>query len=170
MRTDPEKLEVSKKVCKDYSLGGVTLQSCCLKHGVRYRTFLQWKKESFELSDEGKKKRPVYAQIAANYSRAKKDATKAFRTGLKDLARNSLERLVAGFEYEEVHKTYKGRKLESTKRVKRQTAPNVTAVIFAITNMDPANFKHIADLRNKGSIDMDQVNKIRLKDGTEITV
>ncbi len=83
MRTDPEKLEVSKKVCKDYSLGGVTLQSCCLKHGVRYRTFQLWKKESFELSDEGKKKRPVFAQISSVYSRAKKDATKALGPGLR---------------------------------------------------------------------------------------
>ena len=66
------------------------------------------------------------------------------------MARSGLAKLLDVFEYEEEHIEYVDDpknpghpKIKSKKIISKKIMPNPTAVIFALTNRDPANFKHL---------------------------
>lgn len=137
VRTNADKIKISKKVFEDYSTGEFTLESCCGKQGITARTLNNWAASISEVSDLFKK--------------AKDEAAKATKEGLKAKAVSSLEKLITGFSVEEEEtkevRNIAGRVIQKTTIKKtRHFAPNVTAVIFALKALDPVtwNENHFA--------------------------
>lgn len=133
-----DRIKLALSICEQYASGLHTIASCCVAASVPERTFYYW-------CDE-------IAEIAEAYKKAKLSCAQVFKGSLKEKARTSLEKLVEGYEYTEVkHEDVidfeTGIKLGvKTVTTHKQFAPNPTAVIFALTNTDPENFKHQSNM------------------------
>ena len=101
------------------------------------------------------------------FSEAVKAAKLAFedweRNGLLAEAKKSLKALIMGQEYEEIKTEYDSDpKNPSQPRIKKQTRttkkvlPNATAVIFALCNRDPENWKNRIANELSGKVETEQ--------------
>jgi hypothetical protein len=132
--THEEKIEVAKRICDLYAANTFTIASCCEKEGITDHTFRVWKNEISEISDY--------------YKEAKNANNTGFKALLHDTGKKSLLELVEGKEVtdsfiETVEKglgvfDVNGKELftTTTRKTMKKTKvmPNVTAVIFALTN------------------------------------
>lgn len=140
--TEEEKLKVVQDICRQYSEGSFTISSCCSAQGISDRTFYYWCEESSE--------------IAGLYKKAQDACAEVYKGQLREKARTSLDKLVEGYTVTEVRheKTDSdGFLIDKTVTITKHIAPNPTAVIFALTNADPTNFKHKQemDVTSKGN-------------------
>jgi hypothetical protein len=133
--TIPEKIEVATAICNLYATGKHTIESCIDTQHIDVSTFYKWCAEIQEIQE--------------SYKDAVNQATNALRKELKLAAVTSLHRLVTGEQMEEEHREAvavkdKDGKItmqpKSVKKIKKNYRPNVSAVTFALTNLD-ANFK-----------------------------
>lgn len=115
--------EVVDKICA-YIVAGTTQKEAGFKAGICEDTFNEWYR-----------KRPEFAE------RVKK-AREEFRSTIVGRLEASLWKVALGFEAEETRVVFEADK-EGVPRVKRKEvtkknyAPNVTALIFALSNMAP---------------------------------
>ena len=89
--TAEEKVEISRKVCEAYANDVVTIDSCAENQGISIRTFSNWCEEITEISEM--------------YKAAQISQTDKYKRNLKAKCLSSLEKLVNGFEAEDVEQT-----------------------------------------------------------------
>ncbi|WP_256013138.1 transposase [Desertivirga xinjiangensis] len=127
------KTKYSKKlvdvICELYAKGEHSIKDICKMAGISKDTFFEWKKNNADFSDRLK---GLEDDRLENYA---------------IMARSGLAKLLDVHEYEEVTTEYvtdpDGKPIvKHQKRVKKKVMPNATAVIFALTNRDPDNWKH----------------------------
>lgn len=117
--------ELVDKICSLIEQDTYTIEEICRNVGIVESTFYEWKATKEEFSEAIKK------------------AEKKRMEKLAVAARNSLMKLVCGFEVVNT-KVKKGKdnkvieEITETKNIE----PNTAAVIFALTNSDPDNFKN----------------------------
>ncbi len=126
-----DKLDKVQRICELYSSGQVTIESCCHEVGISQRTFWNYCDQNAEFSEL--------------YKKAKEKHSKIGREGIREKAEDNLSKLISGFwiEETEVEELFSKTGQLSGKRVKKKNKfipPNVTAVIFALKNTDPANW------------------------------
>jgi transposase-like protein len=129
-----ERLEKGLAICEMYKNNNFTIESVCAEYGIDFTTFRNWAIELQELKDA--------------YRAAKKGNEIMSKERIRVKAISNLEKLVNGWEYDEVIKEVIDnggikRQRITTKTVK--VAPNPTAVIFALTNSnntDDTNYLH----------------------------
>lgn len=127
------------EICELLATGKYTIADTCKKVGLSETQFYVWKKNKPQFAEEVKK---------AEASRL---------VSFKEMATSGLAKLLDIHEFEEVSTEYEndneGKPLiKKQKRVKKKIMPNPAAVIFALTNLDPDNWKNRqhTDLTNKG--------------------
>jgi len=135
-----EKIEVAGRICEQYATGLYTLESCCEAEGITYRTLRNWAEKISEISGSLKK--------------AKIEADESSRQDLREKARQGLRLKVTGHEVTEKRTFYDEegnvtKIIETTKYI----PPSDTAIIFALTNADPDNFKHLRAVEVTGEVD-----------------
>lgn len=126
-----DRREKVERICELYSAGGVTIESCCEEVGITVRTFWNYTDQNSDFADLYKKAKEKHAKIG--------------KEGIREKAEDNLSKLISGFwiEETEVEELFSRTGQLSGKRVKSKKKfipPNVTAVIFALKNTDPANW------------------------------
>ena len=121
--------EIVKKICGMLEKDSYTVEEVCANVGITGTTFYEWQNEKPEFSEAIKKAREVYVNKM-----------------LRDCER-SLNKLVNGFDYEEVKTTIvddgRGKpKIKEKTTTKKTAAPNLGAIIHYQTNRDPENWKN----------------------------
>lgn len=126
--------EMVEQICK-YIAEGKTYADTCKFVGIAESVFYEWKANKPEFMEAVKRAEAQYREWED------KELVKS--------ARKSLKELILGYEYEEVTTEYipdpsdpNAPKIKHQKRVKKKCAPNATAIIFALTNRDPENWKN----------------------------
>ena len=121
--------EIVKKICTLLEKDSYTVEEVCANVGITATTFYEWQSEKPEFSEAIKKAREVFVNKM-----------------LRDCER-SLNKLVNGFDYEEVKTTIvddgRGKpKIKEKTTIKKTAAPNLGAIIHYQTNRDPENWKN----------------------------
>lgn len=130
------------RICKIISDGG-TEESACEAVGISKSLFYEWKAEKVEFLEALKKARAEYENwLDVQY---KKEAGK------------SLMLLIKGTEYTETTSEYgldkQGKPIQTKRKdVTKKVLPNVTAIIFALTNRDPEKWKNRLSSEVKGEL------------------
>ena len=105
-----------------------TLVEICTAVGINASTYYVWLKEDEEFSKDVKKA----SQIA--------------RMNFCTIAKNSLRRLIEGYEATDITVSEKldrqGNKITVTSKTTKIYKPDTAAVIFTLTNVDPDNWKN----------------------------
>lgn len=125
----PERVEIITKAIK----AGKSYKDAYTAAGVSYTSFYKWLNENIEFADAVKK--------------AEQEYNEWYNATIVQDAKRSLRDLVMGFDYDEIKTesvTGKDGKSTITKTTKttKHVAPNPTAIIFALTNRDPDNWKN----------------------------
>ncbi len=110
----------------------------CKKVGISKSTFYEWLESYPDFSDSLKK------------------ARKKFRETIVQTLEQSLWKRAAGYEVEEVKNEYRTLKdgskvLVKSSKITKHFPPDTGALIFALTNLDPENWKNRQD--NRLSVD-----------------
>ena len=110
----------------------------CKKVGISKETFYTWINDKPDFSDSLKK------------------ARKEFRETIVQTLEQSLWKRAAGYEVEEVKNEYRtlkdgGKVLVKSSKTTKHFPPDTGALIFALTNLDPENWKNKQD--NRLSVD-----------------
>lgn len=110
----------------------------CKKVGISKSTFYEWLESYPDFSDSLKK------------------ARKEFRETIVQTLEQSLWKRAAGYEVEEVKNEYRtlkdgGKVLVKSSKTTKHFPPDTGALIFALTNLDPENWKNKQD--NRLSVD-----------------
>ena len=110
----------------------------CKKVGISKSTFYEWLESYPDFSDSLKK------------------ARKEFRETIVQTLEQSLWKRAAGYEVEEVKNEYRtlkdgGEVLVKSSKITKHFPPDTGALIFALTNLDPENWKNKQD--NRLSVD-----------------
>lgn len=147
----PERVE---KICQALEKG-MTKGKAAKYAGINDRTLLKWEKSKPGFADAVKKSQAVYEEWLQNEM-------------LSD-SKKSLKTLIMGQEYEEVKTEYElDPQIEGGLRIKRQTKtkkkilPNVTAVIFALVNRDPDNWKNRVEGALNAKVETDGKQDVNL--------
>lgn len=143
--TEDEKKQIVESICANYELGN-TIESCCENEGIDKGSFYNWLNNSQQLQ-----------QI---YQKTRNQIERNFKDRLRQKALSSLEKMVEGYEYEEVHtegklvetgkKDSEGKVIEKFKitkqtKTKKIVQPNPTLVMYALNNsnkFDDEKFVH----------------------------
>lgn len=126
---------------------GETQETAFRLGGISKETYYRWLKENKDFSNAVKKAQAEFQDWQMN--------------GILEDARKSLKTLICGQEYEEIKTEYENDK-SGNPRIKKQTRvtkkilPNPTAVIFALCNRDPDNWKNRVAQDVNGKIDVEQ--------------
>lgn len=139
--TKAEKIALATKICDLYREDTITIVSCCEAFNVSPRTFHYWTKEVTEVADI--------------YKKAKQGQDTVYLDRIKTKARTNLEKLIEGYEVTEHREETDFKGAKRTVDITKQIQPSATAVIFALTNTDPDNFKHRQDVKHSGKIEGD---------------
>lgn len=148
---NPDRVAIICKAIAD----GETYEVAAAKAGISVKTLYEWQAEKGEFAEAIK--------------RAKAEYEKWLNEGILEDARKSLKRLVCGEEYEEVKTEYESdprnplqprikKQIHTTKKV----LPNPTAVIFALCNRDPDNWKNRVSNELSGKIETEEKSGISL--------
>ena len=126
--------QIVDKICELVASGDYKIVDVCKKTGIHHDTYYDWKANKPEFSERLKKAEERRLEV------------------FKNMARSGLAKLLDVFEYEEEHIEYGNDSIKSRKVIKKKIMPNPAAVIFALCNLDPENFKNIqrVDHTSKG--------------------
>lgn len=123
-----------EQIC-GYIAQGKTYADACKIVGISESEFYKWKSELSEFSEAIK--------------RAEQEYKDWYSKDLVESAKKSLKELVLGWECEEVTTEYISDpnnpdqpKIKQQRRVKKKYKPDATAIIFALTNKAPDEFKN----------------------------
>lgn len=132
-------LETAAGICDKYAEGIYTIAGLCKDYGISYGTFYNWITEDRDGYIE---------EVQDLYKKAVENSDTNFDLHLKNLARESLLRKV---QYQDIEEIQTEGKLDasgkivvarSVKKTKKTIIPTDNAIIFALTNKDPTNFKN----------------------------
>ena len=121
--------KIVKRICDLISKDTYTIAEICATVRISERTYYQWQADYADFSEQIKDARHKFDQAV-----------------LKD-AKNSLIKLVKGYDYEETKTVViddgKGKpKIKEKSTTKKHVAPNLGAIIHFQTNVDPATWKN----------------------------
>lgn len=135
---------------------GDSRQLACKKAGISDDSFLNWLRDNSEFSAVVKNAEDEFRNWEHNEILAS--------------AKKSLRVLIEGQEYEETKTEYEQDPRDPTRpRVKRQTTttkkilPSATAVIFALVNRDPENWKNRINSEVEAKVQSDQRADVNMK-------
>ena len=141
-KLNPKRLAI---ICKALEQGE-TCATAARLGGIDESTFWEWKNKNPEFSDAVKKAKEAYEEWQ--------------RVGILEDAKKSLKTLICGLEYEEIKTEYENDRTGSPRirkqtRITKRILPNVTAVIFALCNRDPDNWKNrvLQDVNGKMEVE-----------------
>lgn len=141
--------EKAKEIADLVASGDYRIVDLCKKAGIHHETYYEWQRSKPEFSELIKK--------------AEAERIESF----KNMARSGLAKMLDVFEYEEEHIEYVDDplnpghpKIKSKKILKKIMMPNPTAVIFALCNRDPENFKNIQHINHSGTIKQSRTRTI----------
>ena len=145
----PERVEIITKAIK----AGKSYKDAYTAAGVSYTSFYKWLNENIEFADAIKKAEAEYNEW--------------YNATIVQDAKRSLRDLVLGFDYEEI-KTESGigkdgkTVVTKTTKTTKHVAPNPTAIIFALTNRDPENWKNRQTNEITGNLKTESETKVDL--------
>ncbi|WP_372936279.1 phBC6A51 family helix-turn-helix protein [Mariniphaga sediminis] len=127
--------KIVKRICELISNDSFTIKEICEDVAIAESTFYKWKAEKSEFSE------------------AVEAAQQKFNENLIPEAKRSLKKLVTGYTVTEIKTVTvdSGKKNEDDKpivkvkehsKTEKHIQPNFNAVAFALTNMDPENWKN----------------------------
>ena len=129
--------ELVSTICNMIEADTYTIDEICKKVGITTTTYFEWK------------------NVKAEFSKAVKKAEAKRMESLAVDARNSLRKLVNGYVVTntktKVRTLTNGKTEETTEEEVKHIEPNTAAVIFALTNSDPDNFKNKQFAENKNT-------------------
>lgn len=139
-------------ICKAIA-DGETIQYACKKANISDDTFARWRANNAEFAEQLKR-------AEAEYNRWYSDEL------VRDCKR-SLKTLILGSEYEETTVEYESDKngnprIKKQKTVTKRVMPNPTAIIFALTNRDPENWKNRQTNEITGNLKTESETKVDL--------
>lgn len=134
------------KICEAIERGETNATAAKLA-GIHISTFCEWQNTKPEFAEALKTAKAAFEDWQLN--------------GILEDAKKSLKTLVCGQEYEEVKTEYENDKLGNPRirkqtRITKKILPNATAVIFALCNRDPDNWKNRVAQDVNGKIDVEQ--------------
>ena len=134
------------KICQAIE-NGETNATAAKIGGIHVATFCEWQNTKPEFAEAVKRAKAAFEDWQMN--------------GILEDARKSLKTLVCGQEYEEIKTEYENDKtgnprIKKQTRVTKKILPNPTAVIFALCNRDPDNWKNRVAQDVNGKIDVEQ--------------
>lgn len=124
--------QIIERICSLFEADSYTIAEVCKEVGISERIYYTWMEN-------------------AEFAAAIKKAKDRFDATMVREAKNSLMKLVRGFEVEEVTTEYlPGKdgaenakpKIRAQKRVRKHFAPNVAATIFLLVNKAPDEFQN----------------------------
>lgn len=136
----PEKekkdFEVMHALMEDYKTGLFSLPECCTRNNITVTTFFFWINN-----------RPEFHDL---YSEAYKVHKKSFAIYIRELGKDSLKKLITGYDKELQSTTYEQKispqgqeiLIPKERRVQvKHVLPNVNAITFGLTNKDPNDWR-----------------------------
>lgn len=142
--------KIVKRICDLLEKDSFTIPEICAKVGISESIYYKWREDKVEFLEAIEK------------------AKDKFKDYLVDSAKNSLLKKVNGYEVEEKHIIMiEGKpdangnakpKIKEQKTIKKHYSPDTTAIIFALSNLDPDNFKNrqTTELTGKNGKDLFQ--------------
>lgn len=131
--TVKQKINLAKKVCDLYSTDKFTLDECLKANAINSRTtWANWVNQ--------------IEQIEQLYNIAIQEKNNIYDHRIVEKAKTNLEKLIEGWEYDEVKK--EGEVVNGKVVVQKVTSttkhqkPSLGAITFALTNRDKNNFNH----------------------------
>lgn len=134
---------------------GDTRRAACIKAGISDETFSNWMQDNLDFLKAVNEAEAEYHKWEANE--------------LLSACKQSLKKLILGGEYTETVSEFVPDKngipqqKKMTKRTK-QVPPNATAIIFALCNRDPENWRQRVEADIKGQVQTEESKKIDLSD------
>lgn len=135
---------------------GETKETAAKAAGITPATFCEWQN--------------TFPEFLEAVKRAEADFREWEQNGILKDAKASLRTLICGLEYEEIKTEYEQNPTEPNKpRIKKQyrttkkVLPNVTAVIFALCNRDPENWKNRISQELSAKVETDGSSNVNLK-------
>lgn len=133
---------------------GEKVEKACKMATIDVSTFYQWIQDKPEFAERIKKAQAAYEDWQRN--------------GILKDALSSLKKLICGTEYEEIKTEYVNDEngnptIRKQTRINKVVLPNPTAVIFALCNRDPANWKNRVTNEITGKLDTDSEVEMALK-------
>lgn len=131
--------EIVDRICALVETDNYTIPEICKYVGIVPSTYHKWLNEKEDFSDAIKKAKDNFDEI------------------MKCEAKRSLRKLIQGYEVDEVKTVYSENK-EGKPRIKERTVtkkhyqPNTVAVIFALKNLDPDNWRDKQEVKMEGEI------------------
>lgn len=140
------------KICQAIE-NGETNATAAKIGGIHVATFCEWQNTKPEFAEAVKRAKAAFEDWQMN--------------GILEDARKSLKTLVCGQEYEEIKTEYENDnagnpRIKKQTRVTKKILPNPTAVIFALCNRDPENWKNRINNELSGKIETDNKPGITL--------
>lgn len=142
----PERVEIITKAIAD----GKTYKDAYTAAGIGKDAFYEWINDKPEFAEAVKKAEAIY--------------TEWYNTTLVQDCKRSLRELVLGFDYTEIKtetaQTKDGKEtITKTTKITKHVAPNPTAIIFALTNRDPDNWKNRQTTDINANVKAENTNK-----------
>lgn len=141
--------EMVAKIC-GHIAEGKTYADACKLAGISEAKFYEWKAEKVEFLDAIKRAEQQYKEW--------------YNRDLVASAKKSLKELILGWECEEVTTEYVddpknpgNPRIKQQKRVTKKYKPDATAIIFALTNKVPDEFKNRQTI--EGKMEQEVTNK-----------
>lgn len=142
-KTDQDRIDIATKVCDLYAIGKFTIEGCCNDIGVDYNTFWNWCQDLKEIGDL--------------YIKAKEKHNKATKSRIREKALTALEKMMSTYHVDEteVEEAFDKKNRLTSKKVKvkkRAVTPNITGLIWALKNCDPANWNDQIQMEVSGDV------------------
>jgi ACT domain-containing protein len=133
--------DLVERICTLFATGEHSVADVCKQVGLAESTFYKWKEEKSEFSESLKKAEDL--RLSA----------------FKRMARSGLAKMLDVYDYDEMSRSYsvdkKGnRRIRFEKATRRKVMPNATAVIFALKNLDPENFKEKQEIESHNKVEV----------------
>lgn len=146
MKYTPDKVS---EICHHLAEGKTRADACRLS-GIGTSTFHEWLNEK--------------AEFAEAIKRAEQEYRDWYSKDLVQAAKKSLKELILGWECEEVQTEYEqdphnpqAPRIKRQRRVVKKFKPDATAIIFALTNKAPDEFKNRQTI--EGKMEQEVTNK-----------
>lgn len=127
--SNEERTAIQAKICELVATDSYTIAEVCQAVGIHRDTYYEW------LNDE-----------KSDFSDAIKKAKDDFLKSIAIEAQKSLLKRVKGYEVEETKTVYSDNngkpKIKERIVTKKHIAPDIAAVIYTLSNVDPANWKN----------------------------
>lgn len=143
-----------KKICAAIE-NGETFERAAELGGIVKSTFYRWMDENKDFKDAVKRAKDVFLEWEMN--------------GILSDAKKSLKALICGQEWEETKTEYEqdphnpGQpRIKKQTTITRKALPNATAVIFALCNRDPDNWKNRISNELSGKIETEETANVSL--------